>query len=107
MIGREEEILAWTTDVCRQIDAVYKTPFSIKVNGANIEIVIVPGNLLCDNKAVAILLSTYGSGSDYREPWRQWGLLSRSDRVFWQGPIATTIRDIMGAENSGIVSIGS
>ena len=88
---------SWASEINRQLDDLFTHHIAISLSGSQIKICILPGNLLCDNKAMAILHSVFGSGSDYREPWRPWALLSRSDRVFWQGDIHTSVREIMAA----------
>jgi hypothetical protein len=39
-------------------------------------------------------MSTFGSGSPYREPWRPWSLVTLADRFFCQGPAQFTVREI-------------
>jgi hypothetical protein len=67
------------------LDELFRKPVLVTIQGCKVLIHVRPGSWICDNKAIAILMSTFGSGSPYREPWRPWSLVTLADRFFLPG----------------------
>jgi hypothetical protein len=90
----EGDITTRAERIRRGLDDLFRKPVLVTIQGCRVLIQVRPGSWICDNKAIAILLSCYGSGSPFREPWRPWSLVTLADRFFCQGEAQFTVREI-------------
>lgn len=77
MIGKENELDQIAPIVMKQMAEVLATNIHCEdANGVTVEVRVVPGNWLADNKGRGLQHGTYGGTSPYREICRRYSLMS-------------------------------